>query len=162
MKTFLAIIVVVCMFISCDSKTDNEFLQLQIDSLQDKIDNTYRPGLGEFMMAIQLHHAKLWFAGQNQNWPLADYEINEIKETLEDVPKYCGDEEGVKSIGMIDAPLDSIIHAIQQKNILQFKNSYILLTNTCNGCHKAAEHGFNVITIPTSLPVTNQNFKPLQ
>jgi hypothetical protein len=31
----------------------------------------YEPGLGEFMTATQLRHAKLWFAGKNSNWDLA-------------------------------------------------------------------------------------------
>src|SRR5262249_14805529 len=44
----------------------------------------YVPGLGEFMTATQLRHAKLWFAGKNSNWALAAYEVDEIKEGLED------------------------------------------------------------------------------
>src|ERR1700709_766904 len=47
----------------------------------------YQPGLGEFMTATQLRHAKLWFAGKMNNWDLAAYEIDEIKEGLEDVEK---------------------------------------------------------------------------
>ena len=35
------------------------------------------PGFEEFMSNIQAHHAKLWFAGQNHNWKLADFEIHE-------------------------------------------------------------------------------------
>jgi len=40
----------------------------------------YAPGLGEFMTATQLRHAKLWFAGKENNWDLAAYEIDEIAE----------------------------------------------------------------------------------
>ena len=47
----------------------------------------YAPGLGQFMTATQLRHAKLWFAGKMNNWDLAAYEIDEIKEGLEDVKK---------------------------------------------------------------------------
>jgi len=32
----------------------------------------YQPEIGEIMMFQQLRHAKLWFAGQMNNWPLAD------------------------------------------------------------------------------------------
>jgi hypothetical protein len=42
----------------------------------------YAPGLGEFMTATQLRHAKLWFAGKANNWDLAAYEIDEIMEGL--------------------------------------------------------------------------------
>jgi hypothetical protein len=111
------------------------------------------------MSEIQVHHAKLWFAAQNQNWPLANFEMNEIKEALSGIKKYCTDRPETKDIVMIDAPMDSISHAIEQKNNLQFKNSYILLTNKCNSCHQTTNHEFNVITIPKNVPFSNQDFK---
>ena len=157
------LIIITLSIISCNSQTDKvEKMQATIDSLQKKLDDTYKPGFGEFMSGIQMHHAKLWFAGQNQNWPLADFEINEIKEALEDLPKYCADRPEVKSLAMVNAPIDSISNAIQQKNIQSFKSSFILLTATCNNCHKETEHAFNVVTIPAGLPVVNQDFKSAQ
>jgi hypothetical protein len=33
----------------------------------------YKPGVGELMNSVQLHHAKPWFADENQNWLLAAY-----------------------------------------------------------------------------------------
>jgi hypothetical protein len=40
----------------------------------------YVPGLGELMSANQMRHAKLWFAGEAGNWPLAAYDLDELKE----------------------------------------------------------------------------------
>ena len=45
----------------------------------------YTPGLVEFMMHVQSHHAKLWLAGNARNWDLADYQVDELKELLEDI-----------------------------------------------------------------------------
>lgn len=155
---------VVCLLTlaACNQEaTDNgQFLQRQIDSLQQKLDDSYRPGLGEFMSGIQMHHAKLWFAGTNKNWKLADFEIGEIEETVGDIKKYCTDRPEVKSIPMIDPAIDSLKNAIKQQDLPSFNRSYTLLTNTCNNCHHATSHEFNVIVIPTAPPVTNQNFKP--
>jgi len=137
-------------------------MHAKIDSLQKQSSNAYRPGLGEFMLGIQLHHAKLWFAAQNQNWPLADFEVHEILESLDDIRQFCQDRPEVKAIGMIDPAIDSVKNAIQQKDPSSFKRGFILLTNTCNDCHKATNHGFNVVTIPTNLPVVNQDFKSSQ
>jgi hypothetical protein len=149
--------------LACNNQTgDKKFPQTKVDSLQQKPGNTYKPGFGEFMSSVQIHHAKLWFAGQNQNWKLADFEINEIKESLDGIKEYCTDRPETKSIGMIDPAIDSISIAIQQKNISQFKGSYILLTNTCNSCHRATDHEFNVIKIPDSPPFSNQDFKVKQ
>jgi hypothetical protein len=39
------------------------------------------------MAATQLRHAKLWFAGKMNNRDLAAYEIDEIKESLEDAQR---------------------------------------------------------------------------
>ena len=137
-------------------------MQSEIDSLQKKLSDAYTPGLGEFMSGIQVHHTKLWFAGINGNWKLADFEINEIKETLDDIRKYNTDRPEVKSIGMIDPVIDSISTAIKQQNPSLFRSSYVLLTNTCNNCHRATAHEFNVIIVPASHSFADQEFKPLQ
>ena len=88
------------------------------------------------MMGIQVHHAKIWFAGKNKNWDLADFELGEIKETLEDVKKYCTDRPEVKSLPIIYPALDSLNNAIKAKNPKQFEQSFVLLTSSCNSCHK--------------------------
>lgn len=148
---------------SCNQQNNQaREMQAKIDSLRKQLTETYKPGLGEFMSGIQTHHAKLWFAGQNQNWALADFEIHEIQEALEDIQKFCSDRPEIKAIGMINPAIDSINNSIQQKNLTSFKSNFVLLTNTCNNCHKATGHAFNVITVPTNLPVANQEFKPAQ
>ena len=54
----------------------------------------YEPGLVEFMMTVQSHHAKLWLAGNARNWELADYQVDELKELLEDIAKRIPDLQG--------------------------------------------------------------------
>ncbi len=160
---FIGIFLLAFVFTACIQQPDHSMiLQLQIDSLKRKIDNSYKPGLGEFMSGIQVHHAKLWFAGTHQNWKLADFEINEIQEALESIRKYNSDRPEVKSLGMIIPAIDTLNSAIAQKSPLLFKSAFITLTNTCNNCHKATQHEFNIITIPTSPPISNQSFKPIQ
>ncbi|MEP7376170.1 MAG: hypothetical protein ABI675_22425 [Chitinophagaceae bacterium] len=149
--------------ISCSEYNNQEqMMQAKIDSLQKQLNETYKPGFGEFMSGIQTHHAKLWFAGINSNWPLADFEIHEIEEALEDVQKFCSDRPEIKSIGMITPALDSIKNSIQHRDLPLFKSNFLLLTATCNNCHKATDHAFNVVTVPAELPVVNQDFKPVQ
>jgi len=148
---------------SCNQQNNQvQEIQVKIDSLQKQLAEAYKPGFGEFMSGIQVHHAKLWFAGQNQNWELADFEVHEIQESLEDIQKFNNDRPKVKTIGMINPAMDSVTNSIQQKNLQLFKNSFVLLTNTCNSCHRTTDHAFNVVIIPTKLPVVNQEFKPVQ
>src|SRR6185312_9161161 len=100
MKNFLVFLISLSFF-SCRQSSSDSTLQKQVDSLQVAVKNSYKPGLGEFMSEIQVHHAKLWFAGKYQNWELADFEVGEIQEALDDIPKFCSDRPEVKSLGMI-------------------------------------------------------------
>jgi hypothetical protein len=155
--------VIIAVLASCSSQNDNnDKLQAKLDSLQKKLNTTYKPGLGEFMLGIQEHHAKLWFAGINKNWELADFEVHEIGETLDDIKQYCTDRPEVKSIGIIDPAISSISAAIKQKDLGAFKKGFVDLTANCNNCHKDNQHGFNVIIIPGNPPVSNQEFKPVK
>ena len=143
---------------SCGNSENNKLVS-RIDSLEKKLNNTYKPGFGEFMSNIQIHHAKLWFAGTNENWELADFEIHEIGETMDAIEKYEPEREESKSVPMMKPTLDSVSAAIQNKNLSQFKNNYILLTNTCNNCHKSVNFSFNEVKIPDSPPFSNQTFQ---
>lgn len=124
----------------------------------------YVPGLGEFMSATQMRHSKLWFAGQAQNWALAAYEIDEIKEGFDDIIKYHPIHEGtpipIKEIlpKLTAGPLARLQSAVAAKKPAEFVAAFKLLTAACNDCHQAENHGFNVITLPTTNPYTNQDF----
>jgi hypothetical protein len=160
MKILLPLLFLICM--SCNNTEKKATLEKQIDSLKKELSNSYKPGLGEFMSSIQLHHAKLWFAGINGNWQLADFEIHEIQESIADIEKFCFDRQESKMVKMFLLPaIDSITHAFTENNIENFKTGFVFLTSSCNNCHKENSFDFNVVTIPTSLPVPNQDFKSL-
>src|SRR5689334_14958195 len=95
-------------FCNCNQSADNKALQQRVDSLESQLATTYKPGFGEFMSDIKLHNAKLWFAGKNKNWELADFEINEIKEALSGISEYCKDRPETKELSMINLPVDSL------------------------------------------------------
>ncbi len=147
-------------FLASCGTNDSAALQAKIDSLSNKVNQSYRPGLGEFMMGVQVHHAKIWFAGKSQNWDLADFEVGEIKETLNDVKQYCTDRPEIKSLPIIYPALDSLANAVKAKNPQQFEKNFIFLTRSCNDCHLTTHHGFNVIKIPDVPPITNQVYTP--
>lgn len=144
------------------SCSDASFKRNEKNSNEDslhKLIEKYAPGLGEIMGGIQMHHAKLWYAGINDNWKLAQYEIDEIKERFEQARAVESNRPEVKMIPMIYTAIDSINNAIGHKNLNQFKSGFQLLTASCNSCHSANNFEFNVITIPTAPPVSNQDFK---
>ena len=137
---------------------DTQNMQDQIDDLTVQLANSYKPGFGEFMSSIQVHHAKLWFAGKNKNWKLADFELNEMNETVEAIQKYQKERKESQAISIISPAIDSVKLAIQQQNVKLFTQTYASLTNTCNTCHRAVKFEFNVVKIPETPPFSNQDF----
>ena len=158
MKWFF-IILTAFLFASCsNTPTEKNTAVFNKDSINILMQK-YAPGLGEIMGGIQTHHAKLWYAGINDNWKLAQYEIDELKERFEQARDIETNRPEVKMIPMMYPAIDSINAAISDKNLIRFKTAFQLLTASCNTCHSANKFEFNVITIPTAPPVTNQDFK---
>lgn len=124
----------------------------------------YVPGLGEIMAAQQMRHAKLWLAGRNRNWPLASYELDELREGFEDAAKFQAVHDDVPVAALIarltPGPLEALSKAVATKNSAQFARSFDKLTAVCNECHRAANHGFIVIARPAGSAFTNQVFTP--
>jgi hypothetical protein len=127
---------------------------------------SFVPEIGETMMFQQLRHGKLWFAGQAGNWPLAEYEIKELREGFESVSKYYPTFNNVPLAQMIDtirdtnfAELDKAVAAHDRK---QFARAFDGLTQACNACHQANDLKFIVIQRPTSPPFSNQSYAPVK
>lgn len=126
----------------------------------------YTPGLGEIMTLTQMRHTKLWFAGQAGNWPLAAYEVDELKEGFEDAARFHPTHKDAplpisELIPKMTAePVRPIEDAIAARNAGHFVETYDALTSACNSCHRATNFGFNVVGRPTTNPYTNQVFEP--
>ena len=122
------------------------------------------PGLVEIMIATQSHHAKLWLAGSARNWALADYQIDELKEGLEDAAKNVPDYKGVPVGQMIQnlmmPPIEDVENAIKAGDRAKFVAAFDKLTGACNACHVGANRGFIVIQRPASSAFPNQSFAP--
>jgi hypothetical protein len=146
------------LFVACNPQPQTNNYQRQLDSLRLALVSTYKPGIGELMTTIQLHHAKLWFAGKNANWSLAAYNQSLIESAFKKLQRYHPGTPEARDAVMINGPMDSVATAITHKNSPAFERSFTLLTTTCNNCHAVTNHAFNVITIPHNLPVDNQDF----
>jgi hypothetical protein len=124
----------------------------------------YVPGLGEFMTsAVQPHHIKIWMAGHAGNWPLAEYEAKELRETFEDITTYQGVWNTIPIGKLAEAnltpPLDELDTAIKDKNEGGFKKAYDKVTAACNSCHQATSNTFVVIKTPSGADFPDQDFQ---
>jgi hypothetical protein len=126
----------------------------------------YVPDLGEQMTFQQMRHAKLWLAADANNWDLARYELDEIKEgfaaiskihpTWKDAPVPI--DQAIET--MLTDPLKKLDEAVTAKDKKAFAAAFDTLTEGCNACHQATNHGFNVVQKPKANPFPNQNFAP--
>jgi hypothetical protein len=126
----------------------------------------YVPGLEQFMNLILIEHNKLWFAAKARNWPLAAYELGEIKEIMGDVQDFVPTFKGLPLADMLDAVITKEIagleKAVEAKNFKMFAAGYDKLTAACNACHQGTENGFIVIQRPSRPAFTNQHYRPHQ
>ena len=128
----------------------------------------FTPGLGEIMTLTQMRHAKLWFAGQAGNWPLAAYELDELHEGLQDVATFhpTHKDAPLPIPALIDKimadPLKELEKTIDAHDVTGFTPAFDALTEGCNACHRATNFGFNVVTRPGANPYSNQTFLPPQ
>jgi hypothetical protein len=113
------------------------------------------PKISEIMAQQQMRHIKLWFAGSGGNWPLADYEVDALKDGFDDVNEQFGGDVVGNTVG---APLSALEKAIDAKDRAGFVAAYDKLTAGCNSCHRSLSHAFIVIQRPASLPYTDQFF----
>jgi hypothetical protein len=120
---------------------------------------TYAPGLGNIMEAIQWRHIKLSYAGESANWELARYELGQMQESLSDAARlYQGIP--IEKVNMIEQPLMALSDAIKSKDGHRFTRAFADLTVACSSCHAAAQVSFIAIQAPTASPFSDQSFSP--
>jgi hypothetical protein len=165
MKKYLILFVLCLVTAGCSIRSPEnvESLKKEIAVLQANLEDS-KPGLGEIMGVIQQHHEKLYFSGKNENWDLASYELDEIKEGLDQATELHEHFKQVKTSlkdlrHITDQAVHGVANAILEKSESHFISAYKSLSVSCNECHQAADHPFIVIQTPTSPMYSNQNFK---
>ncbi len=117
----------------------------------------YAPRLNDMMVVTQLRHFKLWYAGTAENWPLANYELAQIRFSIDGVkntyPKYLA-----SNMSAMSAATDELDRAIKAKDNVKFSNGFTKLTSECNSCHEATDVGFIKIREPKLSPLETSPF----
>src|SRR6516165_9827929 len=111
---------------------------LAVDQKPANIQQGHAPRLNDMMVATQLRHFKLWYAGIVQNWPLANYELAQIRDAIADTERLFAGKGGSKMSPMMTPPTDELADAIKAKDEKKFASAFTKLTAACNSCHEAA------------------------
>jgi hypothetical protein len=124
----------------------------------------YHPSLGDLMtMAVQPRHTKLGLAGQQGNWPYAQYELSELRNAFARVGRTIPIYRNIDMAAIIGAltaqPLSAVEQAIHAQDARKFKSAYADLTTACNACHLSQDHAPVVIRVPDTNPYSDQDFR---
>jgi len=114
----------------------------------------YLPSISDLMIAtIQPRHERLWWAGQDGNWDFAAYELGNLKGAFDRLGHAHPTQGGISFPEMIrsvtEQPSRELSAAIQSKDGAAFVKAYTDLTDACNSCHQALNHGVVEIRVPS-------------
>ena len=127
------------------------------ENSQERPQDHYVPRLNTLMMVTQLGHFKLWYAGAVQNWPLANYELAQIRANIVDARKFHPDNSR-SDMSTMTPPADDLEEAIKAKDSAKFVKAFSKLTAACNSCHEATGVGFIKIREPRLSPLETSPF----
>ena len=109
------------------------------------------------MVTTQLSHFKLWYAGTVENWPLAKYELAQIRTDI-DRAKSVYPNNVQSNMTMITPEADEVENAITAKDSARFSKAFSKLTAACNTCHEATGFGFIKMRDPKLSPIETSPF----
>jgi hypothetical protein len=123
----------------------------------------YVPSISDLMIAtIQPRHRRLWQAAQERNWEFAAYELGNLHGAFKRLGEAHPTEHDISFPEMIasvtDQPFTELDTAIKAKDETGFAKAYADLTDGCNSCHQALNHGVVAIRVPSGTSASDQDF----
>jgi hypothetical protein len=122
----------------------------------------YLPSISDLMIAtIQPRHERLWQAEQDDNWEFTAYELGNLHGAFKRLGSAHPVEHDISFPEMItsvtEQPFKDLSSAIQAKDHTAFARAYANLTDACNSCHQALNHGVVEIHVPSRTSASDLN-----
>jgi hypothetical protein len=122
----------------------------------------YLPSISDLMIAtIQPRHERLWQSEQDGNWEFAAYELGNLHGAFDRLGIAHPTEHDISFPDMIasvtEQPFKELKSAIQSKDATAFATAYASLTDACNSCHQALNHGVVEIRVPSRTSASDLN-----
>jgi hypothetical protein len=120
---------------------------------------SYAPRLSDMMLVIQIRHSKLFYAVKARNWPLVDFELEQLVSSLMEAERYY--PRTLPAMTRAGEIASSLREATKAKNEAKFDQAFDEMSAGCNRCHVAEDQAFIVIRRP-SYPsaFSNQRYSP--
>lgn len=116
-----------------------------VDERFEKVSKHLR-GFDMVMVEVGYRFTELYWAGQDQNWDYAKYQVEKLRVAIEN-----GTERRPKrsaSAQMIFPAIDNLELAISKRSNQNFRQGFNQLCATCNACHTAEQVPFFKVAIP--------------
>ena len=141
-------------------------------SLRDEIEKLKQlvPDQAHAMQDVGCHFTNLWFAGQHENWPLAEFYFGETRShlnwavRLKPKRKDSQDRE-IDLVAILQAvettPLKRLGEALAAKDRGGFEKAYrAMIEQGCYTCHKASDKPYLRPQVPQTPEAQVINFDP--
>lgn len=127
------------------------------------------PSQSHAMADVGFHWTNLWFAGQQKNWPLAQFYFDEARHHIQwtiqirpirkDLEHKDVDLQAI--FQAVDASTFAAVKiAIERKDSAQFETAYKGALDGCYSCHKSSGKPYLRPIIPTAPAQTLIDFSP--
>ena len=105
-------------------------------------------GFDATMVEVGYRYQELYWAGQDENWDYASYQVEKIETTLkngfERRPKR--EKSGTHFLNYV---LPEMKKTIESNDTASFNKGFVMLTSNCNSCHTMEKVPFFTIKVPT-------------
>ena len=135
MRIVIIPVVLLFMTASCDNRqerTDGDWI-IGTDAEKLKIIEQQFRGFDNAMVETDYRYRELYWAGQDQNWEYATYQLGKIKVVIERGlqrrPKRA------RSSKFFLDELPAMQKSIDSKDTATFNKGFLVLTTHCNNCH---------------------------
>jgi len=103
-------------------------------------------GFGMTMMEVGYRYGQLYFAGDDENWDYARYQVDEIEVAMANGLQRR--PARAASAAMLNPALDKVKVAVGAGDPDAFEDAFETLTIACNTCHKAEKVSFIHVAPP--------------
>jgi hypothetical protein len=158
MKKNLMTILSACMAVfimvgACQQATEketieSEWLGVSLQEMAENIESQFG-GFDQTMIETAYRYKELHWAGVDENWDYARYQLEEMEETLER-GFVRRPERKASAKHFLETAIPNLFKAIDGGSKEAFMQEFMVLTASCNTCHAMEEVPFMMVKIPES------------
>jgi len=153
---FLTVTVFIMMF-SCNGKQENDKSKEAVgpdgwlkgsDTEKFKTIAGQLRGFDATMVEVGYRYQELYWAGQDENWDYASYQVEKIETTLKNgfEPRPKREKSGIHFLHYV---LPELKKTIESRDTTSFNKGFVMLTSNCNSCHIMEKVPFLTVKVPT-------------